>query len=452
MPLKHWKDLGPVIFEEEPSRLITITCGRCNYIMDEPHQVMCESCDYVKFFCSNCVMKRDCHSCSVSKFGREKNFCDKRIANIINNELKVYCINKAKGCRWLGSLSQLMEHINRKEKDRKTTQDHRCNNFHCCYEELPCIHEGCGKNLMRHNLKIHEDEACEWRPHKCKYCPMVKTYNFITSEEHLKVCKKCPVKCQNDAGCGDFKRDELQSHYKKCLKQPVDCPFKWAGCTERPHRGALQEHTCETHHLSLLAARCGELTTKCGDLTTKCGDLTTKCKELKAQNEKLKRDFQDMLQTEKETWKRDLQEASEKFHKAVHGDTPIIMPGTPIKVNSSPDKVVFFTEEYGCKMAVFYGNIPFTHKVAEMAHGKLPVRDENIEFIIYGQFKIPDRLKITITTPYNRDIVLDKTVLMDAPSQSPIETKRLTAKVERYNHIFIKHVEGMDKRTTWQCF
>ena len=191
------------------------------------------------------------------------------------------------------------------EKDikRKEMNAHRAK---CPLESLDCQlgqHPSAPK-ILRKDMDKHKNEECEFRPFTCQYCNHVGTYKSITGKgesvlkdkRHYDVCQHYPLKCPNQCGAENIKRRNMALHPNKCPLEPLDCPFKYAGCADPILRKDMDRHCQESmqNHLLLMAKsqqelvrKNEELARKNDDLTRKHTDLTRKYQEVSRKNDEL---------------------------------------------------------------------------------------------------------------------------------------------------------------------
>ena len=74
-------------------------------------------------------------------------------------DFKVKCPNSEKGCSWLGELRAAEEHTSEI----------------CCYQQLFKCTNGCGREMERSQLRVHETTEC-LHHFKCPHCPHKDTY------------------------------------------------------------------------------------------------------------------------------------------------------------------------------------------------------------------------------------------------------------------------------------
>ena len=157
------------------------------------------------------------------------------------NELKIHCTNSTEGegdgCKWVGEIGALRNHL---ESDKG-----------CEYVEVSCTNKGCGKRMKRRELKIHVNMKCDERPYECEHCGHKDTYYNITGKRewlgiypecHYIKCPKFPLPCPNKCGVRDIKRENMPEHRSSCPLEPLDCPFKDAGCTKKITRQEMDTH------------------------------------------------------------------------------------------------------------------------------------------------------------------------------------------------------------------
>ena len=163
--------------EEVPTKFL---CSICSKILHDPHLTGC--CG--KHFCATCLNKQEKQTCPLCKDQEEpfKHMLDKSIRGEIY-KLKIYCTNRRAGCKWVGQLNTLQDHL-------------------------------------------VSDSGCQL---------------------------DCPNKC----GTTGIKRAEIDQHRSKCPLEPVECPFKEAGCQVKVVRKEFDSHMVKSqqqHLLTLMGA------------------------------------------------------------------------------------------------------------------------------------------------------------------------------------------------------
>ena len=156
--------------------------------------------------------------------------------------LKVRCRNRALGCKWVGELVKLEEHLKAGFAEGK-----------CQYVCVACPNK-CGVQVQLRSLGRHKTQNCVKRPFTCQYCCDKKaTYEKI-SKEHWPQCQQyhvqCPNKCEKKAIERRFLKRHLDEH---CPLQEIECEFSYAGCVVKTQRGMMQEHMDKSKDEHILA-------------------------------------------------------------------------------------------------------------------------------------------------------------------------------------------------------
>ena len=143
--------------------------------------------------------------------------------------LKVFCRNKSTGCKWVGELGELDNHL------KLGSAEGQCN-----FVKVSCPLK-CGESVQRRSLKGHKSGECPNRPYTCCYCKLEITYGEM--QRHFRVCTSCPVQCPNKCSVMAFERKNLEQHLEvECPMQESECKFSFAGCSAKLKRKAMQEH------------------------------------------------------------------------------------------------------------------------------------------------------------------------------------------------------------------
>ena len=237
-------------------------CPICHLVVRDAHQVTC--CG--KLLCERCLTKRRNGSgkCPICR-GNIKNayFQDKRTDRKIKS-LQVYCSYKDAGCKWIGELRGVEEHI---VKD-------------CNYQTVEC--PDCKNTMMKHKFAKHRSDECLLREYKCPLCKKEGTYQFITTADHQNTCPEVELKCKN-TGCNEhFKRCKMSSHTEVCPKQVINCPFNDMGCKVTPTRENQQTHWKDdvVSHVDLLARHMNVMSGKIDKMSGKMDEMSGKMDEM----------------------------------------------------------------------------------------------------------------------------------------------------------------------------
>ena len=204
-----------------PDRII---CVICHLPSRNPH--LSECCGHV--FCKSCLDKTRtssytaCPMCVDAKF---VTFCNKQMDREVK-QLKVYCINKKKGCKWVGELKDIICHHE--------------NSDGCQFEAVNCPND-CGKKLQRRNLTTHAETKCPLRKINCQHCHETGVFRFIKGD-HKNECQKYPVCCPNKCEVGTILRENTEAHRKECPLEMIKCEYYSLGCEVKIPRKRKVEH------------------------------------------------------------------------------------------------------------------------------------------------------------------------------------------------------------------
>ena len=238
-------------------------CQICSKVLRDARLTAC--CG--QHYCDSCLekwmsgkgKKCTCPHCRKENFQSILN--KEKIREI--NELRVRCTNRRKGCGWVGAL--------------ETLRDHQQSDNGCDYEEVECPNTGyegactgwsvgirlreCQKKMERRFLADHKDHECSYRDYTCEHCGEVDTYDVIAGSgrirktrpstwvwrsintgNHYAKCDHFPLECPNKCGERDIKRKDMEAHLEVCPLQPLNCPYKEAGCTHKIPRKDMESH------------------------------------------------------------------------------------------------------------------------------------------------------------------------------------------------------------------
>ena len=163
-----------------------------------------------------------CPMCADVKF---VTFCNKQIDREVM-ELKIYCTNNKKGCKWIGELREI--------------NFHHENSNGCQLEVVNCSNN-CGKTMQRKSIKTHIAKSCPLRKTVCQHCHKTGAFQFIKGD-HKNECQKFPVNCPNNCDIGTICRENIQAHRKECPLEMIDCEYHSMGCKVKVPRKRKVEH------------------------------------------------------------------------------------------------------------------------------------------------------------------------------------------------------------------
>ena len=196
-----------------------LLCRICQYPARDPILTVC--CGHN--FCTTCLQcylqsrsinHGSCPYCREDKF---QTMPDKRTERYVLN-LKVFCSYKHLGCKWVGELRSLEDHVSENSSIHTG----------CPFTELQCSN-GCGVVMQRRLVEGHLKSECELREVKCEYCNTTGSYQWINSSHHEE-CPKYPVECPNHCEVGHVRREEIRGHLEECPLAIVACPYATLGC------------------------------------------------------------------------------------------------------------------------------------------------------------------------------------------------------------------------------
>ena len=306
-----------------PSRYL---CTICMKVLRDARLTEC--CG--QHYCDSCLAqwlqqqkrKKTCPHCRKANLQSMIN--KEKIREI--NELCILCTNRKNGCEWVSELGALKGHL---ESDKG-----------CGYEIVRCTNYGyrfgdkeqCEVAIERRAIAAHMKNQCIYRPYKCEYCGLTDTFDTIAGsgkvtmniilsfmvlssqrKNHYAECGHYPLPCPNECGVRNIKRKNIETHCGICPLEPLDCPFKDAGCTDKICRRDMENHiesSTQKHLLMVfkshqdLARKNKELINELKKLRKSHQDLTRKNKELSNELKKLRA----CMQSDVEDWKDDVGE------------------------------------------------------------------------------------------------------------------------------------------------
>ena len=219
-----------------------LECPVCMLVLRDPHLISC--CG--NHFCRNCISRvrlegRNCPICNLPGFSV---LLDKGLQRSIR-ELQIFCVNKDRGCTWVGALSKLQDHTTPTEREKHG----------CKFEVVECS-QGCGEKYQRRFIREHLKKACICRRYMCNHCDYESFYEDVR-RNHWPVCPNYPVACPNECEVGTLARSELEKHLMEvCPLEDIECEFSYAGCKTKIKRKDMTTHMNDSglKHLSQLSA------------------------------------------------------------------------------------------------------------------------------------------------------------------------------------------------------
>ena len=273
-------------FDDVPAKYI---CSICTKVLRDARLTVCCGQHFCNFCLTTWLNQGPLQTCPHCRaVGFENVFNKEKIREI--NELRVYCTQRRKGCKWVGQLGSLEDHL---QSDRGCgyvtvtcylTAYRRNGNIQKNFTlSLPLtIRVVCGVAVERRHLAAHK-EMCKYREYTCQYCGYDNIYDAIAGSgqssqtfiwrqgkgNHYQNCDRFPLECVNKCGEVDIQRGNMSRHQEKCPLEPLDCPFKYAGCADPIPRKGMHRHCQDSmqDHLLLLAKSHEQLARKNEELS-----------------------------------------------------------------------------------------------------------------------------------------------------------------------------------------
>ena len=227
-------------FTSRPPDRLFYLCPICNLILREAHQTNC--CQIS--FCRVCIERVEANNnpCPTCK---KRVFCkhpDVRLQRELDG-LQVTCTNKGQGCRWVGQLGVLDDHLNLNPEPSRLPEG-------CHYAAISCTY--CYEPIRRFEIQVHQSQECDQRPTRCELCNYESTFADITKSHN---CENYPELCHQ---CKQvFLRKDFKNHIDNdCPMTPIECEFKGVGCKIALPRKDMPTHLKESliTHVSLQMA------------------------------------------------------------------------------------------------------------------------------------------------------------------------------------------------------
>ena len=234
---------------------VIVKCGDilCRERMERRHLTnhMENECMYRPYTCEYCGLKDTFQNITVMGYWKPNGPC------------QIVCYPHYEECaEYPLECPNKCGEINIKRKDMEEHRDI------CPLEPLDCPFvidaRDCLKNILRKDMETHKRE-CDYRPYSCEYCGHRGTFRDITGkitmlwgpitlDSHYGNCDQYPLECPNKCGETDIKRRDMKGHCDLCPLEPLDCPFKDAGCTDKIQRKDMEKHieSNTQHHLMMV--------------------------------------------------------------------------------------------------------------------------------------------------------------------------------------------------------
>ena len=203
--------------EETKKNLEALQCPICLEIVLEPVQTSCGH-----LFCKKCVDKvTRCPACREQFTSVPDHFNNRRVKS-----LRVKCPFTANGCKWMGDLGDVGDHV---------------------------------------------AVQCEFQTKRCPYCEFT-TKQKEKLQQHLMTCNSHTFRCPNGCGTAPSRRG-FNQHLEECPEQLVRCKFSILGCDAVLPRKSMESHvaTSAEHSTEFLLQHVVKLTDLVSQLCAKSG-------------------------------------------------------------------------------------------------------------------------------------------------------------------------------------
>ena len=287
---------------QRPPEALQTDCSICLMVLRKPHIISC--CG--QSFCQSCIDRiktdgRSCPLCSATGFSIIHN---RGLENTLK-EFEVRCTYATSGCKWVGKMRLLDDHLNLDCDNEKQLEG-------CGFVEITCNHK-CGGVFPRSMLANHQGEECPKRPFSCDYCREYASTFEDVANNHWPVCECYPISCPNQCTPYAIERQHFEDHLSKdCPLTVVNCDFHYAGCEVQLPRKDMPAHLAENFtHISLLAAMNQKLAEKLLKKDEEISKLSQELKEMMAKLDKEK----EQLERENTELKNELTKKHESVHE-----------------------------------------------------------------------------------------------------------------------------------------
>ena len=215
--------------EESKMESQQFLCSVCKFIVAEPYLNLITK----KYSCFDCI--KDNLSNSETDFVQ----APERIKNLLKS-LNIHCLNRGKGCPWVGKFGKLEEHFS---KD-------------CPKEVISCIYSGngCDLKLPREEINNHIN-ICEYRTVQCKNnCGCKDLIIYKSQQEHFSICPKEYIDCPQNCGKKIMRKDKDTHFLNECPLTLFPCIYKDFGCQAKILKNEKEKHLrdCFDEHNSMI--------------------------------------------------------------------------------------------------------------------------------------------------------------------------------------------------------
>lgn len=225
-------------------------CVLCQSLLREPCQVTCCGSSY----CKDCIDRLSATSGKCADKNCRKNYSVITDGAVVGDlgrkitQLKVYCVLKNSGCKWVGTIEEL-------ESGHFVGVKYNKDDIAACqFQYVNCPNE-CGTSVPRGKVTEHRFSECEKELSVCEYCG-VEDSNI--RKIHERMCPSVPVECPNKCAVPGIERSQILFHLEnECPVRLVSCKYRHVGCEEQVRFANLNEHNITSYqkHLDLMSEK-----------------------------------------------------------------------------------------------------------------------------------------------------------------------------------------------------
>ena len=265
-------------FVEHVPKELQTDCFICLHVLRDPQMVDC--CCYR--FCNRCIQQvlNNFNRCPLCNQRNPTIVADKQLARTLKQK-EVKCTHHRKGCKWIGKLSLLDDHLDTVRRVEG-----------CFFKNMRCMY--CNILLQKNEIEDHESN-CLMKPTVCEYCT---EYQCLRHElaQHWESCSLYPILCPK--GCGaTVTHLSISQHYEvSCSLAIVECEFAPHGCEIKVRRRDMKDHMAQSmeNHLTILMKKYSKLQVAYETEKIQYGQLENELEDVKSESEResVKRDHE----------------------------------------------------------------------------------------------------------------------------------------------------------------
>ena len=279
-------------------------CGyQCEFLAETSEEYRCKRCHCVArelsiavccglHYCLECLSPYDqagqpCPGCGQEQFSIMPHVRYQK--SIL--ALTVRCSMKERGCRWIGKLQDLEDHL---DVDRAG----------CEYVDVECPNK-CDKPVPRCAIPHHLERSCPKRDYNCGYCGFTGSYEVVCND-HYPECDSYPIPCPNSCTVVSIEQGTLRTHLRMCPYQEIECEV--LGCGEKFQRENQERHMEEnaSQHVGMVSVALREMSV----------DFSTKLREQESESRTREREMVEAMR-EKDAEVTALTQKLEKLQNSV---------------------------------------------------------------------------------------------------------------------------------------